>query len=88
VINLKNMPEDFRDASDDLVRFVAVFKKFGEGWYRLVIVLWLAITILFGLLGAADEEFIGFIIAAPIAAVSYYILVRIILWVYLGFKKD
>ena len=61
------------------------FKIVSIGFYRLFLVLWLIVIIIFGFIEySTNERYEGFFIAALI----YYIVMRIALWVYNGFKKD
>lgn len=81
------MPEEFRDASDDVIKVVTVFKKFGEGWYRVILVLWLPFAIFGGIVVSNEGKDFPIALIIPIMAAVYYVALRIILWIYLGFKK-
>lgn len=73
------------------MKLLQPFKKLPEGYYRLVMVGWLILPLLIAAIGAGMEErqqgptfFALFIICIPI----YYVAVRLIIWIYDGFKKD
>ena len=71
------------------MEFLGSFKKLPLGWYRLVLVLWLivpitTISILDELINIPSDEY--FIVLGS-SLISFYVLVRLIIWVRDGFKK-
>lgn len=66
-------------------------QKLPKGIYRLLIVGWLILPLIFCLLlGAYDfyYKFSEVIISLIVFAILYYILVRMGIWVYFGFQED
>ena len=65
------------------------FKKLPLGYYRLLIASWVLLPLLSAIIAASisrdDDAFFGMLI---IGIVIYYLIARLVVWVYEGFKND
>lgn len=66
------------------------FKKLPQGYYRLLIVGWIILPILAGIVAESSSRFNNggdFLGALIVGILFYYILARLGIWIYDGFKN-
>ena len=73
------------------MEFLGSFKKLPLGWYRLILVGWIVFPIItlfiLTIFNEQPNKLDEFIAVLGIILISYYVIIRLILWVRDGFKK-